>query len=161
MWHQLFLQWFLGHSSSYSGNNRSHHLKTNHLQGNSSSYSGNNRSHHLKTNHLQGNSSSYSGNNRSHHLKTNHLQGNSTGVLKWAVPGTFTRLRSCIVPAEITEPPPKLAVVKTTSTIGLWNIFHKKLMITSIAEFSHSNRTTAFSHDQVDRIFPVLKITLP
>jgi hypothetical protein len=26
---------------------------------------------------------------------------------------------------------------------GLWNIFHKKLMITSIAEFSHSNRTTA------------------
>ena len=22
------------------------------------------------------------------------------------VPGTFTRLRSCIVPAEITEPPP-------------------------------------------------------
>jgi hypothetical protein len=43
----------------------------------------------------------------------------------------------------------------------LWNIFHKKLMITSIAEFSHSNRTTAFSHDQVDGIFPVLKITLP
>jgi hypothetical protein len=39
--------------------------------------------------------------------------------------------------------PTKLAVVKTTSTIGLWNIFHKKLMITSIAEFSHSNRTTA------------------
>jgi hypothetical protein len=30
-------------------------------------------------------------------------------------------------------------MVKTTSTIGLWNIFHKKLMITSIAEFSHSN----------------------
>jgi hypothetical protein len=55
----------------------------------------------------------------------------------------------------------KLAVVKTTSTIGLWNIFHKKSMITSIAEFSHSNQTTAFSHDQVDRIFPVLKITLP
>jgi hypothetical protein len=27
--------------------------------------------------------------------------------------------------------------------IGLWNIFHKKLMITSIAEISHSNRTTA------------------
>ena len=46
---------------------------------------------------------------------------------------------------------------KTTSPNGLWNIFHKKLMITSIAEFSHSNRTTAFSHDQVDRIFPVLK----
>ena len=62
------------------------------------------------------------------------------------VPGTFTRLRSCIVPAEITEPPPpppRLAVVKTTSTIGLWNIFHKKLVVTSIAEFSHTNRTTA------------------
>jgi hypothetical protein len=81
------------------------------------------------------------------------------------VPSTFTRLRSCIVPAEITEPPApptkKLAVVKTTSTMGLWNIFHKKLMITSIAEFSHSNRKTAFNHDQVDGIFPVLKITLP
>ena len=81
------------------------------------------------------------------------IQGFQSGP----VPGTFTRLRLCIVPAEITETPPKLAVVKTTSTIGLWNIFHKKLMITSIAEFSHSNRTTAFSHDQVDRIFPVLK----
>ena len=68
------------------------------------------------------------------------------GFQSGPVPGTFTHLRSCIVPAEITEPPPpqkKLAVVKTTSTIGLWNIFHKKLMITSIAEFSHSNRTTA------------------
>jgi hypothetical protein len=86
----------------------------------------------------------------------NSLQGFQSGP----VSGTFTRLRSCIVPAEITEPP-KLAVVKTTSTIGLWNIFNKKLMITSIAEFSHSNRTTAFSHDQVDGIFPVLKITLP
>ena len=50
---------------------------------------------------------------------------------------------------------------KTTSPIGLWNIFHKKLMITSIAEFSHSSQTTAFSHDQVDGIFPVLRITLP
>ena len=39
--------------------------------------------------------------------------------------------------------------------------FHKKIMITSIAEFSHSSQTTAFSHDQVDGIFPVLKITLP
>jgi hypothetical protein len=29
------------------------------------------------------------------------------GVSKWA--GTFTRLRSCIVPAEITEPPPKIS----------------------------------------------------
>ena len=28
------------------------------------------------------------------------------GFLNGAVPGTFTRLRSCIVPAEITEPPP-------------------------------------------------------
>ena len=87
-----------------------------------------------------------------------------SGVSKWPVPGTFTRLRSCIVPAEITDhplPPPILAVVKTRSTIGLWNIFHKKLMITSIAEFSHSNRKTVFSHDQVDGIFPILKITLP
>ena len=42
------------------------------------------------------------------------------------VPGTFTRLRSCIAQAEITEPP-KLAVVKNTNTIGLWNIFHKKI----------------------------------
>ena len=32
-------------------------------------------------------------------------------------------------------------------------------MITSIAEFSHSNPTNAFSHDQVDGIFPILKIT--
>ena len=82
------------------------------------------------------------------------------GFQSGPVPGTFTRLRSCIVPAEITEPPPpKIAVVKTTSTIGLWNIFHKKLMITSIAEFSHSNQQ--LRHDQVDGIFPVLKITLP
>ena len=87
---------------------------------------------------------------------------NSQGFQSGPVPGTFTRLRSCIVPAEITDPPPAiLAVVKTTSTIGLWNIFHKNLMITSIAEFSHSDRKTAFSHDQVDGIFPVLKITLP
>ena len=45
------------------------------------------------------------------------MQGFQSGP----VPGTFTRLRSCIVPAEITEPPywtpPKLAVVKTTSTM--------------------------------------------
>jgi hypothetical protein len=34
-------------------------------------------------------------------LKTNFLQ--QSGVSKWA--GTFTRLRTCIVPAEITEPP--------------------------------------------------------
>jgi hypothetical protein len=87
------------------------------------------------------------------------MQGFQSGP----VPSSFTRLRSCIVPAEITDPPPpqKSAVIKTTSMIGLWNIFHKKFMITSIAEFSHSNRTTAFSNDQVDEIFPVLKITLP
>ena len=30
-----------------------------------------------------------------------HMQGFQSGQ----VPGTFTRLRSCIVPAEITEPP--------------------------------------------------------
>ena len=41
------------------------------------------------------------------------MQGFQSGP----VPGTFTRLRSCIVPAVITEPPPKLAVVKTTSTM--------------------------------------------
>jgi hypothetical protein len=73
-----------------------------------------------------------------HYGTTTHYdQGFQSGP----VPGTFTRLRSCIVPAEITEPPKKLAVVKTTSTIGLWNIFHKIIMITSIAEFSHSNHT--------------------
>jgi hypothetical protein len=41
------------------------------------------------------------------------MQGFQSGP----VPGTFTRLRSCIVLAEITEPPPKLAVVKTTNTM--------------------------------------------
>ena len=90
-------------------------------------------------------------------VETSHHQGFQSGP----VSGTFTRLKSCIVPVEITDPhPPKkiLAEVKTTGTIGLWNIFHKKLTITSIAEFSHSNRTTAFSHDG---IFPVLKIALP
>ena len=38
------------------------------------------------------------------------------GFQSGPVPGNFTRLRSCIVPAEITEPP-KLAVAKTTSTM--------------------------------------------
>ena len=38
------------------------------------------------------------------------------GFQSGPVSGTFTRLRSCIVLAEITEPP-KLAVVKTTSTM--------------------------------------------
>jgi hypothetical protein len=42
---------------------------------------------------------------------------NVQGFQSGPVPGTFTRLRSCIVPAEITEPPPNLAVVKTTSTM--------------------------------------------
>ena len=54
---------------------------------------------------------------------------NMQGFQSGPVPGTFTRLRSCIVPAEITEPP------KISGG-------HKKLMIASIAEFSHSNRTT-------------------
>ena len=43
---------------------------------------------------------------------TDIFQGFQSGP----VPGTFTRLRSCTVPAEITEPP-KLVVVKTTSTM--------------------------------------------
>jgi hypothetical protein len=63
------------------------------------------------------------------------------GFQSGPVPGTFTRLRSCIVPAEITEPP-KISGGQNHKN-GLWNIFHKKLMIMSIAEFSHSNRTTA------------------
>ena len=33
----------------------------------------------------------------------------SQGFQSGPVPGTFTRLRSCIVPAEITEPPPKIS----------------------------------------------------
>ena len=66
------------------------------------------------------------------------MQGFQSGP----VPGTFTHLRSCIVPAEITEPP-KISGGQNHKYDGLWNIFHKKLMITSIAEFSHSNRTTA------------------
>jgi hypothetical protein len=33
------------------------------------------------------------------------MQGFQSGP----VPGTFTRLRSCIVPAEITEPPQKIS----------------------------------------------------
>jgi hypothetical protein len=36
-------------------------------------------------------------------------------------------------PVEISKPQVRF---------GLWNIFHKKIMITSIAEFSHSNRTS-------------------
>ena len=70
------------------------------------------------------------------------MQGFQSGP----VPGTFTRLRSCIVPAEITEPPKIRGGQNHTEvrwSIGLWNIFHKKLMITSIAEFSHSNPKTA------------------
>jgi hypothetical protein len=58
-----------------------------------------------------------------HYLPTNKILMISDNVelllpifVIWQ-PGTFTRLRSCIVPAEITEPP-KLAVVKTTSTMA-------------------------------------------
>jgi hypothetical protein len=99
------------------------------------------------------------------------------GFQSGPVPGTFTRLRSCIVPAEITEPPKICGGNDHTYITGdytklclniicnqsffyfemmsalfrsefytrmkRYNIFHKKLMITSIAEFSHSNRTTA------------------
>ena len=89
---------------------------------------------------------------------------NSQGFQSGPVPGTFTRLRSCIVPAEITDPPPppqykRWSKPQVRLDCGIF--FIKKLMITSIAEFSHSNRKTALSHDQVDGIFPVLKITLP
>jgi hypothetical protein len=38
-------------------------------------------------------------------------QNNMQGFQSGPVPGTFTRLRSCIVPAEITEPP-KISGVK-------------------------------------------------
>ena len=34
-----------------------------------------------------------------------HVQPTVQGFQSGPVPGTFTRLRSCIVPAEITEPP--------------------------------------------------------
>ena len=67
------------------------------------------------------------------------------GFQSGPVPGTFTRLRSCIVPAEITEPP-KISGGQNHKYDGRQAcgiFFIKKLMITSIAEFSHSNRTTA------------------
>jgi hypothetical protein len=73
-----------------------------------------------------------------HLLKLFYEQGFQSGP----VPGTFTRLRSCIVPAEITEPP-KISGGQNHKYDRLVDIFHKKLMITSIAEFSHSNLTTA------------------
>ena len=41
------------------------------------------------------------------------MQGFQSG----SVPGTFTRLRSCIVPAEITEPPPKISGGQNQSTM--------------------------------------------
>jgi hypothetical protein len=45
------------------------------------------------------------------------------------------------------------------STLGFkWNL--KKSHKILCSHISHSNRTTAFSHDQIDGIFPVLKITL-
>ena len=78
-------------------------------------------------------------------LTDTFLKGTHQGFQSGPVPGTFTRLRSCIVLAEITEPPQISGGSKPQVrwSIGLWNIFHKKLMITSIAEFSHTNRTTA------------------
>ena len=36
---------------------------------------------------------------------TKSTSNNKQGFQSGPVPGTFTRLRSCIVPAEITEPP--------------------------------------------------------
>ena len=36
---------------------------------------------------------------------SNLIDCNAQGFQSGPVPGTFTRLRSCIVPAEITEPP--------------------------------------------------------
>ena len=76
---------------------------------------------------------------------TNKIHLLKQGFQSGPVPGTFTRLRSCIVPAEITEPHQNYRWSKPQVrwSIGLWDIFHKKFMITSIAEFSHSNRTTA------------------
>ena len=72
--------------------------------------------------------------------------GRLSEVSKWAGTQYF-------YPSEIVHStgrnywtPPKLVVVKTTSTMvddRLVKYFYKKLMITSIAEFSHSNRTTA------------------
>ena len=69
--------------------------------------------------------------------------GRSPGISKWAGTRYFYPSEIVYSTGRNYWTPPQLAVVKTTSTIDLWNIFHKKLMITSIAEFSHSNRTTA------------------
>jgi hypothetical protein len=57
--------------------------------------------------------------------------------------------------------PPKLAVVKTTSTIGLRNIFHKKLMITSMEETGvpGENHRPAASHWQTLSYNVVSKVT--
>jgi hypothetical protein len=63
------------------------------------------------------------------------------GFQSGPVPGTFTRLRSCIVPAEITEPP------KISG--GQNHKYDGRIQIEQLR------------HDQVDGIFPVLKITLP
>ena len=93
--------------------------------------------------------------------KLYHIMLYTSGVSKWAGTRYFYPSEIVYSTGRNYWTPPKLAVVKTTSMIGLWNIFHKKLMITSIDEFSHSNRKPAFSHDQVDGLFPVLKITLP
>jgi hypothetical protein len=45
------------------------------------------------------------------------------GVSKWA--GTFTRLRSCIVPAEITEPPQNLRWSKSQVRLACGIFFIK------------------------------------
>jgi hypothetical protein len=39
------------------------------------------------------------------HTPSSEICSYSQGFQSGPVPGTFTRLRSCIVPAEITEPP--------------------------------------------------------
>jgi hypothetical protein len=61
------------------------------------------------------------------------------GFQSGTVPGTFTHLRSCIVPAEINEPPKISGGQKPQVQLACGIFFIKKLMITSIAEFSHSN----------------------
>jgi hypothetical protein len=75
----------------------------------------------------------------------NIVQDLLPGVSKWAGTRYFYPSEVVYSTGRNYWTPPKLAVVKTQVrwSIGLWNIIHKKLMITSIAEFSHSNRTTA------------------
>ena len=54
-----------------------------------------------KAKHAVLRSKSWLAQNQDNVSKCNDMQGFQSGP----VPGTFTRLRSCIVPAEITEPP--------------------------------------------------------